>query len=702
MSDSEKKHQSTKGRETDFSSGSDNDDLDASGLLKTGSVVGERFRVISILCQGKAHVTYKIEQLMSGKSYAMKTLIQLKPDEKLLAAFRKEIQTALKMSHPNLIKVLDTGSLDVSRPFYVFDHFEGPNLDEYSKQSGTLSLEEVLQIFIPICYALEFAHSVGILHGDLKPTSILLERKEGDVSHIPKLVGFTYLNTEAATADLNAKVNALELLEDALYMSPEECSGKKTDHRSDIYALGCVIFEALTGAPPFHGDTALTVTNKHQTQNAPSLKEASMGIEYPAQLDRVVSKALAKTPGARYQSCIELANDLLATRHPQTTSSNISKEGIDGGSACAAAQNELEFVPNMRFIALLVLTNFFSIALTSLLMTHFLHQETKQEVLQSDVHDYINDLATARSMFLTETGSGSNRKRVFHFPAISLGKFGYFDASKAQWVEQNAQGEIVVPMNVQTKFQTEDNMIAERPNTLRLFGPNDITNLTITATKLGRYEDNVSPIIDSAMAYVSRYTSLTQLVLNGLPVTDIGIRALEDLPNLIAIDLSDSKTSIDAIRKIKNYKILTTLRVSGVQGAKKSICDCLTNPNIRILGLSQSDLNDTDLEALGKIQLHTLDIALNPKVTDKGIQSLTGNTQLMDLDLFGTSITPACTSALGTFKNLRALQISSVNWKKADLQKLKVILPKGCLFTVVMPMPDGKTYQRIDWENALQ
>ena len=701
MSDSEKKNRSIGAEETDLAPAFSVDDEDSSALLPTGSVIEERFRVISLLTKGRMHALYRIEQISSGRHFSLKTLWQSNAGEKLIAAFRKEIQTASKLSHPNLVRVHDQGSLDNSRPFYVMDFLQGPNLDEYSKQSGTLTLDEVLQIFIPICYALESAHSANILHGALNPTNIVLDRADGAATHVPKLVNFKSFDAETSSFDLSAKVNANAMLEDALYMSPEECTGKKTDHRSDIYSLACVMFEALTGAPPFHAETALSVMNKHQSVEAPSLKEASMGIEYPTQLDQVISKALAKTPGARYQSCVELANDLLALRHPQAAS-RINFADNHMYASPPTEKNELESTPNVRFITIIVLTNLISIALTSLLMTHFLHQETKQEVLQSDVHDYINDLATARSMFLTESGSGAKRKRVFHFPAISLGKFGYFDAAKAQWIERNAQGEVVVPLNAQTKFETEDKLIAERPNTLRLFGANDITNLTITATKIGRYEDNLAPIIDSAMAYVSRYTSLTGLVLSGLPITDVGVRALEELPNLIAIDLCESKTSIDAIRKLKNYRILTMLRISGVRGAKGAIADCISNPNIRVLALSKSDLTDVDLESLGKIQLHTLDITLNPKVTDKGIKALTKNTQLMDLELFGTGITPACSPDLGSFKNLRVLKVSAVNWKKADFLKLQAVLPKDCLLLVALPGPDGATFQRIDWEKVMQ
>ena len=146
---------------------------------------------------------------------------------------------------------------------------------------------------------------------------------------------------------------------------------------------------------------------------------------------------------------------------------------------------------------------------------------------------------------------------------------------------------------------------------------------------------------------------------------------------------------------------MTMLRIGGVRDAKQLIPDCLTNPNLKVLSLSNSDLEDGDMELLAKISLHSLEIEKNPKVTDKGVHFLTKSSQLTDLDLMGTSITPACMSDLAKFKNLRFLRLSVQNWKKIDLQKLVSLLPGDCRLLAAVPDGRQEGFRGIDWQKEL-
>lgn len=679
------------------------DDLTSDEPLKVGSTVDGCYVVVALLALGKTFAIYKVEHVLLKRIFALKTLAAAKPSKDEFRYFQDQARLAHKLAHPNFPHVHSVGITDEDRPFLIMDLVEGQDLHQYAKHIGTLTVDAVLHIFIPICYALDSALASGVVFRGLKPSSIVLVKPEGKTEYSPRIIDFTAL-AEIDSMDNSAseKVSAEELLKCSLYASPEESEGKETDCRSAIYSLACVMYEVLTGAPPFHGETAHAVMLKHRSQEPTSLKEASMGRDYPLQLEEVVARALAKAPQDRYQSFIDLANDLQAVRQPgrfrKTVAMAIpSPEPEQRVESVAVPDSQT----NWKLIAMVISTNVFSIAATCFLMTHFLHQDTSSEKLSSEVHDYISDVATSRAMFMSVSGTGDSRRRTFHFPAVSLGKFSYFDASKASWVDMNALGTVVVPINCLTKFETEDRIIAERPNTLRLFGPTDITHLTINPTKIGNYEDNVAPIVDAAMAYVARYTSLAQLVLNGIPVTDVGVRSLQELPNLIAIDLGGSKASAASIRQLKNFKLLTMLRMGGVRDGKKLIPDCLTNQNLRVFSLANSDLEDSDLESLGKMPLHSLDIAGNFKVTDRGIHFLAANTQLIDLDLIGASLTPACTDDLAKFKSLRGLRLSVQNWTKADVQKLVSLLPKDCLLIAALPGGRGG-YRGIDWQKELK
>jgi serine/threonine protein kinase len=680
--------------------GDGSEDIGPGAPLRIGSTIAERYVVVSLLESGEANAIYKVQHLVLKQMFALKILSSPKPSLQAIKKFDNEARLANRLAHPNFPNVHFVSELD-GRPYLIMDLVEGQSLYEYSKLTGTLSVDEVLRIFIPICFALDYAHSNGIIHADLKPTSIILSKAAGQSDLTPKICDISAFRAENSVASaFNEKITAQEMLAQSLYISPEESTGNSTDCRSSIYSLGCVIYEALTGAPPFHGDTAHDVMQKHKLQEPSSLKEASMGRDYPGFLEDVVAKALRKNPGARYQSFVEMANDLQSARNRSVNGkSSVTVTAEPELVAEPVASRELR--TNWKLIALVIVTNVFSIVTTCFLMTHFLHQESSAVKLSSDTHDYVSDVATSRSMFMTVTNSGSGQRRTFHFPNISLGKFSYFDAHKVTWVDFNAEGSVTVPMNCLTKFETEDRIIAERPSTLRLFGANDITHLTINSTKIRDYEENMAPIVDAAMAYVSRYSNLSQLILSGLPITDVGVHSLQNLPNLVALDICESKASMASIKQLKNYKLMTMLRISDVLDAKKLIPDFLTNPNLRILALSNSDLEDSDLELLGQIPLHSLEIQRNPKVTDKGLHYLTKNTQLIDLDLIGDAITPAGIDDLAKFKSLQGLRLSVQTWKKGDVQKLVSVLPKDCRLIPVLPEHNHFGFRGVDWQKEL-
>ena len=207
------------------------------------------------------------------------------------------------------MRVSDFGIYDEKMPFMVMEFLAGTPLSEVLTH-GALPADDTLQIALQLCDALEHAHEKGIFHRDLKPSNILVA--DGITNKI-KIIDF-------GIATLTAEDNRMHLTKTGevfgspLYMSPEQCAGLKADNRSDIYALGCIIYECLTGAPPHVGDTALITMMKHQQDVPLSLKQASLGREFPRGLENIVVKTLAKAPEQRYQTIAVLRHDLQAVR----------------------------------------------------------------------------------------------------------------------------------------------------------------------------------------------------------------------------------------------------------------------------------------------------------------------------------------------------------------------------------------------------
>lgn len=289
--------------------------IDGAGIqafLKPGEVASGRYRVLSLIGHGGMGMVYKVEQIFLAKELAMKVLSTRCVSDITVRRFQTEARAAFGIDHPNLISVHDFGLLDERVPFLVMDYISGESLADRISARGTLSVGEAVPIFLRICFGLGYAHQQGVIHRDIKPSNIMLvdnmdAREEGSV----KIVDFGIAKfTQSEKNDIQALTRTGEVFGSPLYMSPEQCSGSPVDERSDIYSLGCVFFEALTGTTPFVGANALSTMMLHLGEKTPSMKEASMGKEFPPLLEQIIVKMLAKSAGDRYQNMAQVAGDL--------------------------------------------------------------------------------------------------------------------------------------------------------------------------------------------------------------------------------------------------------------------------------------------------------------------------------------------------------------------------------------------------------
>lgn len=286
----------------------------SSDRLKIGDIASERYRILSLIGRGGMGSVYKVEQIFLRKELALKTLNTHSVTELTIRRFQHEARAIFGIDHPNLISVHDFGLLDEKVPFLVMDYVDGRSLSTILRTQGTLSVQEAVPIFLRICFGLGYAHEQGVVHRDIKPSNIMLVNglKPQDNGSV-KIVDFgiaKFSQTEAT--DVQALTKTGEVFGSPLYMSPEQCVGTPVDLRADVYSLGCVFFEALTGTTPFVGANALSTMMQHLGETAPSMKEASMGKAFPPALEQIIAKMLAKNPAERYQKLSHVAGDLAA------------------------------------------------------------------------------------------------------------------------------------------------------------------------------------------------------------------------------------------------------------------------------------------------------------------------------------------------------------------------------------------------------
>jgi serine/threonine protein kinase len=286
---------------------------------RDGSVIGDfssteklldnRYQVLSLIATGGMGSIYKARQPALNKTVAIKMLKVQNRGDGAWARFEQEAKAVSQLEHPNIIRVYDFGETADGQPFMVMDFVEGSNLQNLLKAENNLPIEEGLNIFRQICAGMTHAHSRKVFHRDLKPGNIMLSGLEGTNPQV-RIVDFGLAKVMDGTEDLQALTQTGEVFGSPLYMSPEQALGKKVDARSDIYSLGCIMHETLTGTLPLMGATPFETLMKHMNDKPLNLRQAKRDGKYSDELVALCSKTLAKDPNKRFQTMEELREAL--------------------------------------------------------------------------------------------------------------------------------------------------------------------------------------------------------------------------------------------------------------------------------------------------------------------------------------------------------------------------------------------------------
>ncbi|MBX9567658.1 MAG: serine/threonine protein kinase [Candidatus Obscuribacterales bacterium] len=271
-----------------------------------GSTYADRYEVFTMLGKGGMSVVYKARHLFTKKFVALKILHpHLAHNEMTVKRFRQEAQTSGTLQHPGIISVQDFGVCD-GAPYLVMDFIEGKSLSEVIKEEGNFSFDRFVELMMQVGSALDYAHRNQVIHRDLKPGNIMVNKSDGKEQ--AKIVDFGLAKVIQSSPSGQQLTQTGELFGSPLYMSPEQCSGRILDARSDIYAFGCVMYEALCGQPPFIGETVFETINKHLNSPPPPLNAPQLDDDIRQRVELLILKCLAKDVDARFAS----ANDVVA------------------------------------------------------------------------------------------------------------------------------------------------------------------------------------------------------------------------------------------------------------------------------------------------------------------------------------------------------------------------------------------------------
>jgi serine/threonine-protein kinase len=279
--------------------------------IVTDPIFVQKFRYLGKIGSGGMGVIYKAKHLILDKTVAIKMIHGHMSSAEALQRFLIEGRATSLLSHPNIVAVHDLGTTTAGHPYMVMDYVEGKTLADVFANEPPLTIDRFLNIFIKVCDALSHAHGKSILHRDLKPSNIMLVRDDDGLETV-KIMDF---GIAKLLDDTDSGAQRLTKTGDAIgspvYMSPEQAQGVRLDGRCDLYSLGCVMFEALAGVPPFTGATPLETLMMHIQDQPPTIEQASLGKKTDPRLESIVIKLLQKDPDVRYASMDDLKQDLV-------------------------------------------------------------------------------------------------------------------------------------------------------------------------------------------------------------------------------------------------------------------------------------------------------------------------------------------------------------------------------------------------------
>jgi serine/threonine-protein kinase len=269
-----------------------------------GELIGGRYEVEDLVGTGGMSSVYRARDNVLERQVALKILHDhFSGDPEYVERFRREARAIAGLNHPNIVTVIDRGELG-RHQFIVFEHVAGENLKDVVRRRGPLPVDEAVALTMQVARGLAFAHDHGVVHRDVKPQNVLIDENGtakvtdfGIARSIDPGEGLTETGTVLGTSG---------------YIAPEQASGLRVDSRSDQYSLGVVLYELLTGEPPYSGDNVMAVAMKHLREPVPRVRDRRRGV--PASVDAIVSRAMAKRPEDRFPSTDDMVAALEAAQ----------------------------------------------------------------------------------------------------------------------------------------------------------------------------------------------------------------------------------------------------------------------------------------------------------------------------------------------------------------------------------------------------
>lgn len=629
-------------------------------------LIAGRYKVITELGSGGNAYVYKVLDMNLQKICALKTLKVLHPKPSQIIRFQREAKALSALSHPNVISVFHFDVTESNQPYLVMEYLEGETLADKIERNGPLSTLEALIVFTQICDGMAHSHAHNVVHRDLAPANVMLvpidQEATGQLGQVPFRVvifdfGLAKIVADEGEFDIATKPGIA--LGSPPYMSPEHSLGKNLDQRSDIYSLGCIMYETLTGVRPIIAESPVETMSKQITEIAPPLAANSIE-DFPQPLEKLVAKALRKDPARRYQSMDELNaaigsvwNKLGLGDPPQSETLTVHQKPKPFRPRVLATIAAIPLLASIGYVV----------------GFHIMSKENE---------------TTPVAPLTVESTSQYRRQAA--------------DELIDKRVEKRNQNKALMPKHVKSMASEGEQIVLQS----FLSGENGTHDWLIMpweanitwAWKMASDEE-VKELLTKPLAseYVSVYNSseltpsglinLARLPVKGLGIGKLGLRTSELMlflptaPTLEVFYIEENEGlrdyDLDLITKFKKLKILSL-----------GHCSFTDKGLSRLKGLD--DLEILKLDSLG--------------ITGSGLGALTALPKLTKLTLTGTKLKPAGWKELGKLKQLKSLNVACteahdreiLELSGLDLERLDISrnrITEKC-FKAIVPMKNLK------------
>lgn len=608
-------------------------------VLPSASIVGG-FKIISLIGVGGMGAVYLVEHMSLHRQLALKVLTPELVNEQNWQRFKAEAKILGSLSHPTLVKVYDLGIHAQAIPFYSMDYLEGRSIEEILAEDGPIDLETTIDIMLEVLDGLAYAHRNGIVHRDLKPGNIMYCTIDGAKAVKVLDFGISKLIDNRSTAQ--AMTVAGDIFGSPFYMSPEQSRGESVDARSDIYSIGCTLFEMLTGFVPYENKSSVEIMLMHQEADIPLLTEVS-DIEFPPSVDLVLAKCLAKSPDARYQSAKELALDLVRIKEGKAV--HAYSKGFAQRGAITADKEE---VAQETSTTVIVLTG---LAVATLIVScsifyfwtsqqqHISKSGAKASVNANFDGDHVlpesefNDVAAGQPKYFSQL-SKDGMSATFKFPSNqSLGQIGC-DAPNCKMFEAQS----IVSLSLKDGLKLDANKyLIEHPSLFEGFRPNEIACLSAPSGG----EEIIK--VKTAMPHICKLTGITRLDLQLSNLDDSDVTHLNKFTRLNSLSLSLTEITGNGLSNFQHLKNLHKLSFNYNNGIHELVAALAGSENLDELSIDSPDkpIEAEDLQRLARLKNLSFLSMQNSGINDKSLELLYGMPRLTTLNINECTISNA-------------------------------------------------------------